>query len=99
MKLEFTECDIHLDDEGIAMLSGIGKWFFLIEEYSERDSKNSKWYEDKYIKKRKIETLVIHSESLVTYAHDVLWPGRGRDTRIVGYCPVEFPEGIDRYAI
>lgn len=98
MKLEFIECDMHLDEEGLDKLSRIGNWFFVIEEYEERDPVNSTWYEDKYIKKRKIETLVMLSGSLVIYAHDMLWPGRGKDVRVVGYCPVEFPDGVDNIA-
>lgn len=98
MKLEFIECDMHLDKEGLDKLSGIGNWFFVIEEYEERDPANSTWYEDKYIKKRKIETLVMLSDSLVIYAHDMLTAGRDEMKRIVGYCPVEFPDGVDNIA-
>lgn len=97
MKPEFIECDMRLDREGLDKLSKTGNWFFVIEECEERDPVNSTLYEDKYIKKRKIETLVMLSDSLVMYAHDMLATGRGEMTRIVGYCPVEFPDGVDNF--
>lgn len=92
---EMTECNIPLDKKAIDFFLKLGSHFIVLVETTEKDIAKSIWYKEVYETKRFVTALNIH-QNFVIFNHDMFYGENwaSQKARILGYLPIEFPDGV-----
>lgn len=95
MKIEFEYCKEPLDmnEDTVRFLAKKGSHHYVLLQKSDRRY-NDKTFKTETVTKEVIETIEIHP-NVTVLGHDFFFCTRREGMKLLGFCPVEFPEGIE----